>query len=191
MVAIIDQRGLKRAVEVIQGYIAEKNKWKAGIFMTDYVDLAIKYGGYTSLIVHSSLSSSSSNSSFTRIPWGTGVSRLRLRQVWSTLFRRALPKEESQGRPWIISGLESGIWLIHSSAKLWWTETFIRLNFIREVLWLGHVNEEPVCVFAEHPAEAITLPFYLKSQRSFSALFQFLKRWQQIQSQEGRPRRGH
>ncbi len=49
-VAIIDNIVNLEDVEVIQGYIAEKNKWKLDeFFMTDYVDLAIKYGGYTSL----------------------------------------------------------------------------------------------------------------------------------------------
>ena len=70
--------------------------------MTDYVDLAIKYGGYTSLdrVYLTNLLST--------IP-----EELRLRVITppkcdQRLFRRALSKEEPQGGHGLFLGLESG-----------------------------------------------------------------------------------
>ena len=70
--------------------------------MTDYVDLAIKYGGYTSL-----------DRVYLKNLLSTIPEDLRLRVITppcdQRLFRRALPKEESQGGHGLFLGLEPGI----------------------------------------------------------------------------------
>ena len=55
---------------------------------------------------------------------------------------------------------------------------------------LAYVNEELVCVFAEHPTEDITPAILFEVAEIFPHCLVFEKRWQDL-SARGRPRSGH
>ena len=119
--------------------------------MTDYVDLAIKYGGYTSLdrVYLTNLLST--------IP-----EELRLRVItpppsvinayFAELYQKKSPKEAMD----YFLDLSRAFDLFTVQQSFDERKPFIRLNLSGKSYGLAYVNEELACVFAEHPAEAIT-----------------------------------
>ena len=119
--------------------------------MTDYVDLAIKYGGYTSLdrVYLTNLLST--------IP-----EELRLRVItpppsvinayFAELYQKKSPKEAMD----YFLDLSRAFDLFTVQQTFDERNPFIRLNLSGKSYGLAYVNEELVCVFAEHPTEDIT-----------------------------------
>lgn len=119
--------------------------------MTDYVDLAIKYGGYTSLdrVYLTNLLST--------IP-----EELRLRVItpppsvinayFAELYQKKSPKEAMD----YFLDLSRVFDLFTVQQSFDERKPFIRLNLSGKSYGLAYVNEELACVFAEHPAEDIT-----------------------------------
>ena len=119
--------------------------------MTDYVDLAIKYGGYTSLdrVYLTNLLST--------IP-----EELRLRVItpppsvinayFAELYQKKSPKEAMD----YFLDLSRVFDLFTVQQSFDERKPFIRLNLSGKSYGLAYVNEELACVFAEHPAEIIT-----------------------------------
>ena len=119
--------------------------------MTDYVDLAIKYGGYTSLdrVYLTNLLST--------IP-----EELRLRVItpppsvinayFAELYQKKSPKEAMD----YFLDLSRVFDLFTVQQSFDERKPFIRLNLSGKSYGLAYVNEELACVFAEDPAEAIT-----------------------------------
>ena len=119
--------------------------------MTDYVDLAIKYGGYTSLdrVYLTNLLST--------IP-----EDLRLRMItpppsvlnayFAELYQKKSPKEAME----YFLNLSRAFDLFTDEFSFDESKPFIRLNLSGKSYGLAYVNEEMACVFAEDPAEEIT-----------------------------------
>ena len=119
--------------------------------MTDYVDLAIKYGGYTSLdrVYLTNLLST--------IP-----EDLRLRVItpppsvinayFAELYQKKSPKEAMD----YFLDLSRAFDLFTVQKSFNEQKPFIRLNLSGQSYGLAYVNEEIACVFAEHPAAEIT-----------------------------------
>ena len=119
--------------------------------MTDYVDLAIKYGGYTSLdrVYLTNLLST--------IP-----EELRLRVItpppsvinayFAELYQKKSPKEAMD----YFLDLSRAFDLFTVQQNFDERKPFIRLNLSGKSYGLAYVNEVFACVFAEHPAEDIT-----------------------------------
>lgn len=119
--------------------------------MTDYVDLAIKYGGYTSLdrVYLTNLLST--------IP-----EDLRLRVItpppsvinayFAELYQKKSPKEAME----YFLNLSRAFDLFTDEFSFDESKPFIRLNLSGKSYGLAYVNEEMACVFAEDPAEEIT-----------------------------------
>lgn len=118
--------------------------------MTDYVDLAIKYGGYTSLdrVYLTNLLST--------IP-----EELRLRVItpppsvinayFAELYQKKSPKEAMD----YFLDLSWAFDLFTVQQSFDERKPFIRLNLSGKSYGLAYVNEELACVFAEDPAEDI------------------------------------
>lgn len=119
--------------------------------MTDYVDLAIKYGGYTSLdrVYLTNLLST--------IP-----EDLRLRVItpppsvlnayFAELYQKKSPKEAME----YFLDLSRVFDLFTDEFSFDEVKPFIRLNLSGKSYGLAYLNEEMACVFAEDPAEEIT-----------------------------------
>ena len=119
--------------------------------MTDYVDLAIKYGGYTSLdrVYLTNLLST--------IP-----EDLRLRVItpppsvinayFAELYQKKSPKEAME----YFLNLSRAFDLFTDEFSFDESKPFIRLNLSGKSYGLAYVNVEMACVFAEDPAEEIT-----------------------------------
>lgn len=119
--------------------------------MTDYVDLAIKYGGYTSLdrVYLTNLLST--------IP-----EDLRLRMItpppsvlnayFAELYQKKSPKEAME----YFLDLSRAFDLFTDEFSFDEEKPFIRLNLSGKSYGLAYVNEEMACVFAENPAAEIT-----------------------------------
>lgn len=119
--------------------------------MTDYVDLAIKYGGYTSLdrVYLTNLLST--------IP-----EDLRLRMItpppsvlnayFAELYQKKSPKEAME----YFLDLSRAFDLFTDEFSFDEGKPFIRLNLSGKSYGLAYLNEEMACVFAEDPAEEIT-----------------------------------
>ena len=119
--------------------------------MTDYVDLAIKYGGYTSLdrVYLTNLLSA--------IP-----EDLRLRMItpppsvlnayFAELYQKKSPKEAME----YFLDLSRVFDLFTDEFSFDEGKPFIRLNLSGKSYGLAYLNEEMACVFAEDPAEEIT-----------------------------------
>lgn len=119
--------------------------------MTDYVDLAIKYGGYTSLdrVYLTNLLST--------IP-----EDLRLRMItpppsvlnayFAELYQKKSPKEAME----YFLDLSRAFDLFTDEFSFDEGKPFIRLNLSGKSYGLAYLNEEVACVFAEDPAEEIT-----------------------------------
>lgn len=119
--------------------------------MTDYVDLAIKYGGYTSLdrVYLTNLLST--------IP-----EDLRLRVItpppsvinayFAELYQKKSPKEAME----YFLDLSRAFDLFTDEFSFDESKPFIRLNLSGKSYGLAYVNEEMACVFAENPAAEIT-----------------------------------
>ena len=119
--------------------------------MTDYVDLAIKYGGYTSLdrVYLTNLLST--------IP-----EELRLRVItpppsvinayFAELYQKKSPKEAMD----YFLDLSRAFDLFTVQQSFDERKPFIRLNLSGKSYGLAYVNEELARVFAEYPAEDIT-----------------------------------
>ena len=118
--------------------------------MTDYVDLAIKYGGYTSLdrVYLTNLLST--------IP-----EDLRLRVItpppsvlnayFAELYQKKSPKEAME----YFLDLSRAFDLFTDEFSFDESKPFIRLNLSGKSYGLAYVNEEMACVFAENPAAEI------------------------------------
>ena len=119
--------------------------------MTDYVDLAIKYGGYTSL-----------DRVYLKNLLSTIPEELRLRVItpppsvinayFAELYQKKSPKEAMD----YFLDLSRAFDLFTVQQSFDERKPFIRLNLSGKSYGLAYVNEELACVFAEHPAEAIT-----------------------------------
>lgn len=119
--------------------------------MTDYVDLAIKYGGYTTLdrVYLTNLLST--------IP-----EDLRLRMItpppsvlnayFAELYQKKSPKEAME----YFLDLSRAFDLFTDEFSFDEGKPFIRLNLSGKSYGLAYLNEEMACVFAEDPAEEIT-----------------------------------
>lgn len=119
--------------------------------MTDYVDLAIKYGGYTSLdrVYLTNLLST--------IP-----EDLRLRVItpppsvinayFAELYQKKSPKEAMD----YFLDLSRAFDLFTDEFSFDESKPFIRLNLSGKSYGLAYLNEEMACVFAEDPAAEIT-----------------------------------
>lgn len=119
--------------------------------MTDYVDLAIKYGGYTSLdrVYLTNLLST--------IP-----EELRLRMItlppsvlnayFAELYQKKSPKEAME----YFLDLSRAFDLFTDEFSFDEVKPFIRLNLSGKSYGLAYLNEEMACVFAENPAAEIT-----------------------------------
>ena len=118
--------------------------------MTDYVDLAIKYGGYTSLdrVYLTNLLST--------IP-----EDLRLRVItpppsvinayFAELYQKKSPKEAME----YFLDLSRAFDLFTDEFSFDEGKPFIRLNLSGKSYGLAYLNEEMACVFAENPAAEI------------------------------------
>lgn len=119
--------------------------------MTDYVDLAIKYGGYTSL------DRVYLNNLLSTIP-----EDLRLRVItpppsvinayFAELYQKKSPKEAMD----YFLDLSRAFDLFTVEPSFDEHKPFIRLNLSGQSYGLAYVNGEIACVFAEHPAAVIT-----------------------------------
>lgn len=119
--------------------------------MTDYVDLAIKYGGYTSL-----------DRVYLKNLLSTIPEDLRLRVItpppsvinayFAELYQKKSPKEAME----YFLNLSRAFDLFTDEFSFDESKPFIRLNLSGKSYGLAYVNEEMACVFAEDPAEEIT-----------------------------------
>ena len=118
--------------------------------MTDYVDLAIKYGGYTSL-----------DRVYLKNLLSTIPEELRLRVItpppsvinayFAELYQKKSPKEAMD----YFLDLSRAFDLFTVQQSFDEQKPFIRLNLSGKSYGLAYVNEELACVFAEDPAEDI------------------------------------
>ena len=138
--------------------------------MTDYVDLAIKYGGYTSLdrVYLTNLLST--------IP-----EDLRLRMItpppsvlnayFAELYQKKSPKEAME----YFLNLSRAFDLFTDEFSFDESKPFIRLNLSGKSYGLAYVNEEMACVFAEDPAEEITYSILFEIAEIFQHCLVFEK----------------
>ena len=138
--------------------------------MTDYVDLAIKYGGYTSLdrVYLTNLLST--------IP-----EDLRLRVItpppsvinayFAELYQKKSPKEAME----YFLDLSRAFDLFTDEFSFDESKPFIRLNLSGKSYGLAYVNEEMACVFAEDPAEEITYSILFEIAEIFQHCLVFEK----------------
>ena len=118
--------------------------------MTDYVDLAIKYGGYTSL-----------DRVYLKNLLSTIPEELRLRVItpppsvinayFAELYQKKSPKEAMD----YFLDLSRAFDLFTVQQSFDDQKPFIRLNLSGQSYGLAYLNEEIACVFAEDPAEDI------------------------------------
>ena len=118
--------------------------------MTDYVDLAIKYGGYTSL-----------DRVYLTNLLRTIPEELRLRVItpppsvinayFAELYQKKSPKEAMD----YFLDLSQAFDLFTVQQSFDERKPFIRLNLSGKSYGLAYANEELACVFAEDPAEDI------------------------------------
>ena len=118
--------------------------------MTDYVDLAIKYGGYTSL-----------DRVYLTNLLNTIPEELRLRVItpppsvinayFAELYQKKSPKEAMD----YFLDLSRAFDLFTVQQSFDERKPFIRLNLSGKSYGLAYVNEKLACVFAEDPAEDI------------------------------------
>ena len=118
--------------------------------MTDYVDLAIKYGGYTSL-----------DRVYLKNLLSTIPEELRLRVItpppsvinayFAELYQKKSPKEAMD----YFLDLSRAFDLFTVQQSFDEQKPFIRLNLSGQSYGLAYLNEEIACVFAEDPAEDI------------------------------------
>lgn len=119
--------------------------------MTDYVDLAIKYGGYTSLdrvYLTNLLSTIPENLRLRMITPPPSV----LNAYFAELYQKKSPKEAME----YFLDLSRAFDLFTDEFSFDESKPFIRLNLSGKSYGLAYVNEEMACVFAEDPAEEIT-----------------------------------
>ena len=119
--------------------------------MTDYVDLAIKYGGYTSLdrvYLTNLLSTIPEELRFCVITPPPSV----INAYFAELYQKKSPKEAMD----YFLDLSRAFDLFTVQQSFNERKPFIRLNLSGKSYGLAYVNEELACVFAEHPAEDIT-----------------------------------
>ena len=119
--------------------------------MTDYVDLAVKYGGYTSL-----------DRVYLKNLLSTIPEDLRLRVItpppsvinayFAELYQKKSPKEAMD----YFLDLSRAFDLFTAQPSFDEQKPFIRLNLSGQSYGLAYVNEEIACVFAENPAVTIT-----------------------------------
>lgn len=119
--------------------------------MTDYVDLAIKYGGYTSL-----------DRVYLANLLRTVPEELRIRMItpppsvinayFAELYQKKSPKEAME----YFLDLSRAFDLFTDEFSFDESKPFIRLNLSGKSYGLAYLNEEMACVFAEDPAEEIT-----------------------------------
>ena len=119
--------------------------------MTDYVDLAIKYGGYTSL-----------DRVYLTYLLSTIPEDLRLRMItpppsvlnayFAELYQKKSPKEAME----YFLDLSRAFDLFTDEFSFDEGKPFIRLNLSGKSYGLAYLNEEMACVFAENPAAEIT-----------------------------------
>ena len=118
--------------------------------MTDYVDLAIKYGGYTGL-----------DRIYLKNLLSTIPEDLRLRVItpppsvinayFAELYQKKSPKEAMD----YFLDLSRAFDLFTVQQSFDEQKPFIRLNLSGQSYGLAYLNEEIACVFAEDPAEDI------------------------------------
>ena len=119
--------------------------------MTDYVDLAIKYGGYTSLdrvYLTNLLSTIPEELRFCVITPPPSV----INAYFAELYQKKSPKEAMD----YFLDLSRAFDLFTVQQTFDERNPFIRLNLSGKSYGLAYVNEELACVFAEHPTEDIT-----------------------------------
>lgn len=119
--------------------------------MTDYVDLAIKYGGYTSL-----------DRVYLKNLLNAIPEDLRLRMItpppsvlnayFAELYQKKSPKEAME----YFLDLSRAFDLFTDEFSFDEGKPFIRLNLSGKSYGLAYLNEEMACVFAENPAAEIT-----------------------------------
>ena len=138
--------------------------------MTDYVDLAIKYGGYTSLdrVYLTNLLST--------IP-----EDLRLRMItpppsvlnayFAELYQKKSPKEAME----YFLDLSRAFDLFTDEFSFDEGKPFIRLNLSGKSYGLAYLNEEMACVFAENPAAEITYSILFEIAEIFQHCLVFEK----------------
>lgn len=119
--------------------------------MTDYVDLAIKYGGYTSLdrvYLTNLLSTIPENLRLHVITPPPSV----INAYFAELYQKKSPKEAME----YFLDLSRVFDLFTDEFSFDEGKPFIRLNLSGKSYGLAYLNEEMACVFAEDPAEEIT-----------------------------------
>ena len=119
--------------------------------MTDYVDLAIKYGGYTSLdrvYLTNLLSTIPENLRLRMITPPPSV----INAYFAELYQKKSPKEAME----YFLDLSRAFDLFTDEFSFDESKPFIRLNLSGKSYGLAYVNEEMACVFAENPAAEIT-----------------------------------
>ena len=119
--------------------------------MTDYVDLAIKYGGYTSLdrvYLTNLLSTIPENLRLRMITPPPSV----LNAYFAELYQKKSPKEAME----YFLDLSRAFDLFTDEFSFDEGKPFIRLNLSGKSYGLAYLNEEMACVFAENPAAEIT-----------------------------------
>lgn len=119
--------------------------------MTDYVDLAIKYGGYTSLdrvYLTNLLSTIPENLRLRMITPPPSV----LNAYFAELYQKKSPKEAMD----YFLDLSRAFDLFTDEFSFDEGKPFIRLNLSGKSYGLAYLNEEMACVFAENPAARIT-----------------------------------
>ena len=119
--------------------------------MTDYVDLAIKYGGYTSLdrvYLKNLLSTISEDLRLRVITPPPSV----INAYFAELYQKKSPKEAMD----YFLDLSRAFDLFTIQQSFDEQKPFIRLNLSGQSYGLAYVNEEIACVFAENLAAAIT-----------------------------------
>ena len=119
--------------------------------MTDYVDLAIKYGGYTSLdrvYLTNLLSTIPENLRLRVITPPPSV----INAYFAELYQKKSPKEAME----YFLDLSRVFDLFTDEFSFDEGKPFIRLNLSGKSYGLAYLNEEMACVFAEDPAEEIT-----------------------------------
>lgn len=119
--------------------------------MTNYVDLAIKYGGYTSLdrvYLTNLLSTIPENLRLRMITPPPSV----LNAYFAELYQKKSPKEAMD----YFLDLSRAFDLFTDEFSFDEGKPFIRLNLSGKSYGLAYLNEEMACVFAENPASEIT-----------------------------------
>lgn len=119
--------------------------------MTNYVDLAIKYGGYTSLdrvYLTNLLSTIPENLRLRVITPPPSV----INAYFAELYQKKSPKDAME----YFLDLSRVFDLFTDEFSFDEGKPFIRLNLSGKSYGLAYVNEEMACVFAEDPAEEIT-----------------------------------